>query len=158
MKRSGLYAAATLVIIAVLALSAIGLSPKKREALALMPDHPDVVAVGDRVYSEHCAACHGVNLEGQPNWRSRGDDGLLPAPPHDVTGHTWHHPDTVLITLTKYGPGKLIGDPNYRTNMPSYANVLSDEEIVAVLSYIKSRWPDEIRERHDSMNAAQAGR
>ena len=41
-------------------------------------------------YQEYCASCHGVNLEGQANWRSRNQDGTLPAPPHDETGHTWH--------------------------------------------------------------------
>ena len=29
------------------------------------------VAVGRSLYAQHCAACHGVNLEGQPEWRKR---------------------------------------------------------------------------------------
>jgi hypothetical protein len=30
--------------------------------------------------------------------------------------------------------------------MPPYATVLSDQEIVAVLTFIKSSWPEEIRQ------------
>jgi mono/diheme cytochrome c family protein len=51
---------------------------------------------------------------------------------------------------------RFIGESEYKTNMPIYDDVLSDEEIVAVLSYIKSRWPSEIQDRHDQMNANNA--
>lgn len=123
----------------------------------LEPEDAALVAQGKQVYAEHCASCHGANLEGQANWQQRGPDGLLPAPPHDPSGHTWHHPDQVLIALTKYGPGKLIEDPNYRTAMPAYDAVLSDEEIVAALSYIKSTWPADIRARQDALNQRYTG-
>jgi len=117
----------------------------------LTPSDPDVVALGQSIYSENCASCHGANLEGQPNWRSPGPDGRLPAPPHDATGHTWHHDGDTLFRLTKYGTGALIGDPDYASNMPIYEGVLTDDEIIAVLSYIKSKWPQDVRERHDQM-------
>ncbi|AUQ64872.1 MULTISPECIES: c-type cytochrome [Rhodobacterales] len=117
----------------------------------LMPSDPDVVALGQAVYVENCASCHGANLDGQPNWRSPGPDGRLPAPPHDETGHTWHHDGDTLFQLTKYGTGALIGDPDYQSNMPIYEGVLTDEEIIAVLSYIKSTWPQDIRDHHDAL-------
>jgi mono/diheme cytochrome c family protein len=60
-----------------------------------------------------------------------------------------------LFRLTKYGTGALIGDPDYASNMPIYEGVLSDEEIIAVLSYIKSTWPDDVRARHDEMENRQ---
>lgn len=50
--------------------------------------NPPLVALGEVLYQQQCAACHGPDLEGQPNWRLRNDDGTLPAPPHDITGHT----------------------------------------------------------------------
>ena len=121
----------------------------------LTPSDPDVVALGQSIYSENCASCHGVNLEGQPNWRLPGQDGQLPAPPHDATGHTWHHDEDTLFRLTKYGTGALIGDPNYESNMPIYGGLLTDDEIIAALSYIKSTWPQEIRESHDEMENRQ---
>jgi mono/diheme cytochrome c family protein len=31
------------------------------------------------------------------------------------------------------------------SNMPAFGSVLSDEEITAVLTYIKSTWPEETR-------------
>ena len=126
-------------------------------AIRLDPTDPVLVADGRRIYREACAACHGAALEGQPNWQQRRADGWLPAPPHDPSGHTWHHPDGVLFALTKQGPAALMKDPAYATDMPGFADVLSDRDILAVLSYIKSTWPAEIRARHDAINARAAG-
>jgi mono/diheme cytochrome c family protein len=106
------------------------------------------VALGARLYADNCAACHGADLAGQPNWRQRGANGRLPAPPHDESGHTWHHPGEQLFALTKYGPAALAGG-GYQSDMPGYEGKLSDAEIWAVLSYLKSRWPAEIQARHD---------
>lgn len=122
-------------------------------AYELQPDDIDLVALGETVYAENCAACHGADLEGEPNWQQRKSDGRLPAPPHDETGHTWHHPDELLVKLTKYGFPKVINGQPYVTDMPAFEGVLSDEEIIAALSYIKSRWPQIVRDRHDRMNA-----
>ena len=126
---------------------------------SLHPDDPQVVRVGARIYAQQCAACHGVRGEGQPEWRERGPDGLLPAPPHDPSGHTWHHPDTQLFAITKFGLARLIDQPDYKTAMPIYDGVLSDDEIVAVLSWIKAQWPSDVRARHDQINesARKAG-
>ncbi|MGV3743452.1 MAG: c-type cytochrome [Burkholderiaceae bacterium] len=100
------------------------------------------VSRGKAIYSLHCVSCHGQNLEGQANWRERLPNGRLPAPPHDETGHTWHHPDTVLIDIVKNGlvPGKT-APVGYESDMPAYGKLLSDSDIIAVLAYIKSRWP-----------------
>ena len=78
------------------------------------------------------------------DWRRRKADGTLPAPPHDATGHTWHHSDELLFRLTRDGPGVIAGE-DYRTTMPAYGGILSDREIWSVLAYIKSRWPAEIQ-------------
>ncbi len=109
------------------------------------PD-PAQLALGRRLYGETCAACHGAELEGEPNWRQRKPDGLLPAPPHDETGHTWHHPDRQLFEITKWGTAALVGS-DYQTAMGPFGELLSDAEIRAVLAYIKSRWPENIRAR-----------
>ncbi len=115
------------------------------------PD-PAQLALGSSLYGEHCAACHGAELEGQANWRQRDPEGLLPAPPHDETGHTWHHPDRQLFEITKLGTAALIG-PDYQTTMGPFAEVLSDDEIRAVLAYIRSRWPENIRARQAEATA-----
>ena len=114
----------------------------------LAPDDPEVVALGQDIYAANCAACHGARLEGQPNWRIRSEDGLLPAPPHNASGHTWHHDDETLFILTKYGLAGLMENAP-PSGMPAYEGVLSNEEIIAMLSFIKSTWPDELRELSD---------
>ena len=76
----------------------------------------------------------------------------MPAPPHDETGHTWHHPDTYLFLMTKYGIEKMIGK-TYPNNMPAYEDELSDEEIIAALSFIKSTWSNTVKRQHDQINA-----
>ena len=125
------------------------------DRVVLRYDDPATIALGTSVYEANCASCHGADLEGQANWRSPGEDGRLPAPPHDETGHTWHHDGDTLFRLTKYGVGALINDSDYAANMPIYECVLSDEEIIAVLSYIKSTWPQDIRARHNTMENRQ---
>lgn len=111
------------------------------------------VAYGRALYVSHCAACHGAALEGQPDWRQRRADGRLPAPPHDESGHTWHHPDAVLFDITRNGmvPGRT-APQGYESDMPAYAGILSDQDIVAVLAYIKSTWPPEILALQDEVN------
>jgi S-disulfanyl-L-cysteine oxidoreductase SoxD len=124
-------------------------------SIVLVPDEPSVVRLGKQVYADSCASCHGNKLQGQVNWRKRDASGKLPAPPHNETGHTWHHNDSLLFDMTKLGL-KAIAGADYKTDMPAYGQVLSDAEIIAVLSYIKSTWPEEIRTRHDAMNKAMA--
>lgn len=110
------------------------------------------VALGERVYVEACASCHGANLEGQPNWQARNADGKLPAPPHDETGHTWHHPDAQLFAITKFGLAPIAG-ADYATDMLAFEGTLTDAEILAALAYIKSRWPEKIRQDQARIDA-----
>ena len=118
----------------------------------LRPDDAAMLKQGALIYQARCASCHGVKLEGQANWRERGADGRLPAPPHDGSGHTWHHPDDMLIRITKEGVAKAVGLPDYATNMPAFGDSLSDADIVAVLSWIKSQWSPETRRHHNDIN------
>jgi mono/diheme cytochrome c family protein len=103
----------------------------------------DMVEQGGSIYAESCAACHGAQLEGQADWRRRTEDGRMPAPPHDDSGHTWHHADRDLFTITKHGVGAVV--PGYESDMPAFAGLLSDDEVKAVLAYIKTSWSE--RER-----------
>lgn len=121
-------------------------------------DHLDAenaewIRLGKIVYDRQCAACHGAKLEGQPNWKTLGPDGKLPAPPHDESGHTWHHPDRYLIHVVKDGFTLGVDKPDgYLSNMPAFGKMLSDREIVAVLSYIKSKWPPDYQEWQENAN------
>jgi mono/diheme cytochrome c family protein len=111
---------------------------------------PELIALGKTVYTDRCASCHGANLEGQPNWKERLPNGRLPAPPHDASGHTFHHSDQQLFELTKNGPSAAL--PGYESDMPGFKGILSDQEIWAVLTFIKSTWPEQIRARQARMN------
>jgi mono/diheme cytochrome c family protein len=123
----------------------------KDNEIRLLPNDLSLVTLGQNIYSKNCASCHGADLEGQENWQKRDDEGYLPAPPHDETGHTWHHPDEYLFLMTKYGIEKIIGK-KYLNNMPAYKDILTDKEIIAVLSFIKSKWPNQIQEIHNNIN------
>lgn len=127
--------------------------------LSADPDNPRQIALGKSVYERACASCHGVKLEGQSDWQAKLPNGRLPAPPHDASGHTWHHPDAVLFGMTKFGllPGKY-APPAYESDMPAFQSTLSDEEIWAVLAYIKSSWPREIIKMQRDLTSQQSRR
>jgi len=148
-------------VLAVVAIAAVGATAwwqwTASRAGQLDPDDRFLVGQGRVVYQQHCASCHGARLEGQPDWRTRLPSGRMPAPPHDASGHTWHHPGDVLFGIVKEGVQKY-APAGYQSDMPAYAGVLTDAEIVAVLSYIKSRWPDEVRRRHDELERSARGR
>ncbi len=134
----------------------------KQEAPAhafITPDNQEIVARGRGIYASQCAACHGAGLEGQPAWRQRRANGRLPAPPHDPSGHTWHHPDAVLIDIVKNGlvPGRTAPE-DYESDMPAYGQLLPDTDIVAVLAYIKSTWPAEVLEMQRTVTLEHAQR
>lgn len=107
---------------------------------------PEVVALGQAVYDANCAACHGPQGEGQPNWRVPDENGIFPAPPHDSSGHTWHHPDDLLLQIIAEG-GMM---PN--SGMPGYEGQLSQEEMEAVLVYIKTFWGEQERRAQSQMS------
>ena len=52
--------------------------------------------------------------------------------------------------LTKDGTAGMM--PGYETDMPAYRDVLGDSDIWAVLSFIESTWPPDIRRRQQSLN------
>lgn len=109
------------------------------------------VAQGETLYAEYCASCHGENLEGQPDWRVATEDGTLPAPPHDDNGHSWHHADSLLFDYTKLG-GQAIAPEGFQSAMPGFGEQLTDSEIWAVLSFIKSRWSLKSQIRQGRLN------
>lgn len=115
----------------------------------MIPPLPTLDAVevsrGRQVYLEHCAVCHGQNAEGQPNWKQPDANGNMPAPPHDDTGHTWHHADGLLYELIRDGFRDPLKPPDSPLTMPAFGDSLSDAEIRAVITYFKSLWSQESR-------------
>ena len=106
--------------------------------------NPAQVALGRDAYVRNCASCHGANAEGAPNWATPGPDGLHPAPAHDDSGHTWHHPDRVLYETIRDGMSDPL-HPGAPLRMPAFGGTLSDSEVQALIAYFKSLWSDERR-------------
>ncbi len=98
---------------------------------------------GEDIFTSICAACHGSEGQGQPEWHVRNEDGTLPAPPLNGDGHTWHHSDGFLYRIVRNG-GKFQEDPvllpGFRSSMPAFGSQLNHEETVAVITYFKSLW------------------
>lgn len=103
------------------------------------PLDPVRIAYGSDLYQEHCASCHGEDLSGHPDWRTPDEDGFFRPPPHDSSGHTWHHADRVLMEIIRNG-GEL---PQSR--MPAFGNKLSDDDIEAILDFFKDNWGEQER-------------
>jgi len=158
MTRVGLVAGGALVLVAGVAALVVVAEPQEiPEGLTFLgaPVTAEQVALGQDLYAANCASCHGANLEGQPDWRRRNEDGRMPAPPHDASGHTWHHPDRQLFTITKLGVSAVV--PGYESDMPVFEGVLSDDEINAVLAFIKSTWPEQERDFQAEVTANDEG-
>ncbi len=113
------------------------------------------LANGAELYQTYCAACHGANLEGQPNWRTPDENGVLPAPPHDVTGHTWHHDDQLLFDYVRLGGDVTLtnrGVSGFQSGMPAIGDDVSDDEIWNILAYIRSTWPEDAQKVQAARN------
>ena len=113
------------------------------------------IVIGEALYAEHCASCHGAELEGQPDWQFQNADGRLPAPPHDETGHTWHHDNQLLFQYTKLGGEVALserGISGFNSGMPEFGSSLSDDEIWNILAFIRSTWSERIQSNQSLRN------
>jgi len=125
----------------------------RSQANRIDPTDLYAVALGKELYADQCAACHGAGGEGQAGWETESTEENPLAPPHDGSGHTWQHPDDALFELTKTGLSTVACRTLNSDAMPKFEDILSDEQIVAVLSYIKSEWPPDILQQNADINA-----
>lgn len=147
-RRSGPMIAVAVVLLAVAALAVVLTRFGPYDPIGFIDgsSYADTASIarGKAGYETYCASCHGKLLQGQPGWKNPLPNGRLPAPPHDASGHTWHHPDAVLAGITRRGLKPYVSE-DYESDMPAFAGTLTDEQIGGILSYIKSTWPE--RER-----------
>ena len=113
---------------------------------------PADLVLGKQVYDANCASCHGPNGEGEnPSAPLEpGADGLFPAPPHDSTGHTWHHADSLIEQIIR--EGRI--DDGFKP-MPAFGEQLTDTDIEAVMAYIKMWWTAEQRDIQEEVSAQE---
>ncbi len=131
MSRIWIYAAFASIVMASVLLTACRQSELER---------------GETIFRENCAVCHGENGEGQPDWHIPLPSGVLPAPPLNGDGHTWHHGDGTLYRTVDIG-GSIFESPDvpkFRSGMPPFGKKLTPEEIVVVINYVKSLWGDKM--------------
>jgi S-disulfanyl-L-cysteine oxidoreductase SoxD len=118
-------------------------------------DDLQTVVLGKQVYMERCASCHGRNLQGQPLWQSVDQNSHRRAPAHDQTGHTWLHGDEELFFITKFGHFDVAD--RVPSTMPAFEATLDDHAILAVIAFIKARWPIGLRVVQAMRNPGLAG-
>jgi mono/diheme cytochrome c family protein len=99
------------------------------------------VAHGRQIYATRCASCHGSDLKGEPGWPQRRPNGAMPATPLDQRGPAGQRDDQWLFTTIKQG-GQAGAAAGGTSSMPAFGSGLTDADIWAVISYIKSTWTD----------------
>jgi mono/diheme cytochrome c family protein len=95
---------------------------------------------GAKLYQVNCQSCHGGATEGKLK--------DLP-PPHNANGHTWHHADQQLTVMVLNG----ISFSLEEQKMPAFKDKLTEEEVKAILAYIKTWWTEEQRQWQTNVTA-----
>jgi mono/diheme cytochrome c family protein len=123
-----------------------------------LADADDLALVmhGKTVYRQACASCHGRELQGQSLWQLKDAYQGRRAPALDDSGPAWHRADTDLMFMTEHGrfPGADTQAPSF---MPAFSDRLAGTDIVAVVAFIKARWPVGLRVLQASLNPGEAG-
>lgn len=120
-------------------------SPGNVSTPAFTPD-PNLSAQqhqGFGIYVANCASCHGGPSGG----------AMMDYPPrHNANGHTWHHGDCELKQVIREGGNEMTDmmrrmmAPSNAPTMQAFRERLTDDEIEAVLAFIKSMWTSEQRD------------
>ena len=155
-KHAAVLALALLALAASIACSSTPGTSNATPDSRVSPTPPS--RTGQETFTSTCAACHGDTGQGQPNWHIPKEDGTLPAPPLNGEGHTWHHPDGFLYRVVSQG-GRIQegpGVPDFKSGMPAFGDNLSHEEIVEVLTYVKSLWSGKTSRSGLSISESQA--
>lgn len=96
---------------------------------------PDPMVVGKRVFTQYCVVCHqttGLGVKGQfpPLVASEW-----------VLGEDWHGENhLVKIVLNGLQGPIVVKGENYNNAMAPWGAVLKDDQIAAVLTYIRNSW------------------
>lgn len=114
---------------------------------------------GAALFASHCAACHQATGEGLP--------GVFPP----LAGSEWvNGRDSTVAAIVLHGiTGSLtVKGSHYNGAMPTFGGQLSDEQIAALLSYLRRQWGNQAapvtaetvaqtREAHKARTAPFAG-
>jgi mono/diheme cytochrome c family protein len=117
-----------LVVLAA-AIAAVGIFTGGVAWLLDTPKAPPGAPRGERLYYAFCASCHGT--DGRGSWRA----WLFLVRPGDLTdaARTRTVADQYVFDLIKHG-----GAPIGRPGMPAFGSMLSDEDIAALVAYVRT--------------------
>lgn len=130
MRKKAIVCALTLLaLVAVTACGPEDTSPSPQPGTPSPNGSGPLLSKGEKLYVANCQVCHGDR---------QGSGATGGAPPHNEIGHTWHHPDAQLRDWILNGkfPGA----------MPAFKDKLSEDQVDAILAYIKTWWTEEQRE------------
>ena len=89
---------------------------------------PSLSEIGQKVYAKNCASCHQASGQGVP--------GAFPTL-HGTQWVTGNERRVINILISGLvGEIEVLGD-TYNGNMPAWGNILSDNEIAGVVTYIR---------------------
>jgi len=101
---------------------------------------------GAAIFAGSCVACHQAGGTGLP--------GVFPP----LAGSSWvGGRDATLVQILLHGvQGALtVNGKNYNSAMPAFGNQLSDAQIAAVLTYVRSQWGNKAAAVNPSLVSAQ---
>jgi mono/diheme cytochrome c family protein len=102
------------------------------------------LARGEELYQANCMRCHGGATGGS----------ISDIPPrHNAEGHTWHHPDCQLVDIVAAGMPRRPGLPDDAPTMPAFGDRLSDDDVRAILAYLKTWWKPDQRQSQEEVTA-----
>lgn len=102
-------------------------------------------SVGGKLYTQHCAACHGAQGEGAA--------GIYPALAGARAVAMPTPANLVHLVIEGGFPPATAGNPR-PFGMPPFATVLSDAEVAQLLSYVRASWGN----RSDAVTALEVAR
>jgi mono/diheme cytochrome c family protein len=127
-----------LAILAIVAVAACARQRSSEEATrtasaqaSVLRSNPASASDGGRVYITNCSSCHQVNGQGVP--------GAFP--PLDRNPVVTGDASTVILIVKLGMSGKrYIDNIEYDGTMPAWGQLLSDKDIAAVVTYIRTSW------------------
>lgn len=100
---------------------------------------------GEPLYEAACVQCHAGPTGGT----------ISDIPPrHNAEGHTWHHADCLLTDIVLDGLPPRPGAEGDEV-MPAFRDELTEDEVAAIIAYLKTWWTDEQREVQAEITAAE---
>jgi mono/diheme cytochrome c family protein len=112
-----------------------GLPPAASRATSAEGRAPDLER-GAQLYAEHCAGCHGEQGEGA---KSEGATAIYPALASNRAVTMSTAANLVRVLMEGGYPPSTAGNPR-PFGMPPFASVLSDDDMAALLSYVRGSW------------------